>query len=198
MAETTFFQDKEIQQRFPETLVIKENNEQPQPVSQSKIIITTAGRIQRYIDNWEQLTTDSVILDIVRGCQIDFIQKPYQLFIPKETVFSAKEQVIVEFKLAKLLKKKVITPSHHEEGLFISKLFLTPKKDGSFRLILNLNLKQFKVFVQYQHFKMESLNHVVHIMKPGCFMASLDIRDAYYSVPIHEQHQKYLKFQWNC
>ena len=53
------------------------------------------------------------------------------------------------------------------------------------------------MFVQYQHFKMESLNHVVHIMKPGCFMASLDIRDAYYSVSIHEQHQKYLKFQWN-
>ena len=44
---------------------------------------------------------------------------------------------------------------------------------------------------------MESLNQVVHMMKPGCFMASLDIRDAYYSVSIHEQHQKYLKFQWN-
>ena len=51
MAETTFFQDKEIEQRFSETCVIKENNEQPQLVSQSKIIITTAGRIQRYIDN---------------------------------------------------------------------------------------------------------------------------------------------------
>ena len=27
-------------------------------------------------------------------------------------------------------------------------------------------------------------------------MASLDLRDAYYSVPIHEQYQKFLKFVW--
>ncbi len=36
------------------------------------------------------------------------------------------------------------------------------------------------MFVRYQHFKMESLKHVIHLMKPGCLMASLDIRDAYY------------------
>ncbi len=53
------------------------------------------------------------------------------------------------------------------------------------------------MFVRYQHFKMESLRQVIHMMKPGCFMASLDIRDAYYSVPIHKAHQKYLKFQFN-
>ena len=31
-------------------------------------------------------------------------------------------------------------------------------------------------------------------------MASIDLKDAYYSVPIATAHQKYLKFQWqgNC
>ena len=33
-------------------------------------------------------------------------------------------------------------------------------------------------------------------MKPGCFMTSIDLRDAYYSVPISPQHRKYLKFIW--
>ena len=33
-----------------------------------------------------------------------------------------------------------------------------------------------------------------HPMKPGCFMASVDLKDAYYTVPIHPSHQKYLKF----
>ena len=32
------------------------------------------------------------------------------------------------------------------------------------------------------------------MMKPGCFMASADLKDAYYTVPIHPSHQKYLKF----
>ena len=34
------------------------------------------------------------------------------------------------------------------------------------------------------------------MMRPGCFMASIDLKDAFYSVPIHKDHQKYLKFQW--
>ena len=27
-------------------------------------------------------------------------------------------------------------------------------------------------------------------------MVSIDLKDAYYSVPIHKDYQKYLKFQW--
>ena len=43
---------------------------------------------------------------------------------------------------------------------------------------------------------MDSLNTVLHMVKPGCFMASIDLKDAYYSVPIATADQKYLKFQW--
>ena len=34
-------------------------------------------------------------------------------------------------------------------------------------------------------------------MRPGCFMASVDLKDAYYTVPIHPSHQKYLKFYFD-
>ena len=30
----------------------------------------------------------------------------------------------------------------------------------------------------------------------NCWMASVDLKDAFYSVPIHKDHQKYLKFEW--
>ena len=43
---------------------------------------------------------------------------------------------------------------------------------------------------------MKSLKHVVSMIRPNCFMASVDLKDAYYSVPIHRDHQKYLKFEW--
>ena len=36
-----------------------------------------------------------------------------------------------------LLHKGVIKHSVHEEGEFISSMFLRPKKDGSYRMILN-------------------------------------------------------------
>ena len=34
------------------------------------------------------------------------------------------------------------------------------------------------------------------MVRPGCFMASVDLKDAYYSVPVYSQDQKYLKFKW--
>ena len=43
---------------------------------------------------------------------------------------------------------------------------------------------------------MESLKQAIHMVKPNCFLASIDIKDAFYSVPIHSTHKKYLKFMW--
>ena len=34
------------------------------------------------------------------------------------------------------------------------------------------------------------------MVKSGVWVASVDLKDAYYSVPIHEEYQKYLKFLW--
>ncbi len=34
----------------------------------------------------------------------------------------------------------------------------------------------------------------IKMMKPGCFMSSIDLRDAYYSVLILPAHRKFLKF----
>ena len=43
---------------------------------------------------------------------------------------------------------------------------------------------------------MESFQDVFKIIQPNCWMAIVDLKDAFYSVPIHKDHQKYLKFQW--
>ena len=49
----------------------------------------------------------------------------------------------------------------------------------------------------YKHFKMESIWNAIQLMKPGCYMASVDLKDAYYSVHICMKHQKYLNISWN-
>ena len=43
---------------------------------------------------------------------------------------------------------------------------------------------------------MESLKQAIHMVKPNCYLASIDIKDAFYSVPIRSAHNKYLKFMW--
>lgn len=60
-----------------------------------------------------------------------------------------------------------------------------------------LNLKKLNELVVYQRFKMDTLWTVVGMMKPNCYMASIDIKDAYYSVPVVDSDQKYHKFEWH-
>ena len=41
---------------------------------------------------------------------------------------------------------------------------------------------------------MESINNVINLIKPNVYMTSIDLKDAFFSVPIHNDHQNYLKF----
>ena len=109
--------------------------------------------------------------------------------------FSPSEREIITEEITKLLDKGVIEQIDRVQGDFISTIFVRPKKDGTFRMILNL--KQLNEFVSYYHFKMDTIQTALKLMRPGCFMASVDLKDAYYSVPIALEDRKYLKFEWH-
>ena len=48
-----------------------------------------------------------------------------------------------------------------------------------------LNLKLFNERnVDHIHFKMETLRSAVDAMRPECFFGSVDLADAYYSIPL--------------
>ena len=64
----------------------------------------------------------------------------------------------------------------------------------SHRLILNL--KKLNQYITYHHFKMESLQSAVQLLKKDYWMAVLDLKDAYYSVPINIEHKKFLRFEF--
>ena len=85
-------------------------------------------------------------------------------------------------------------PSYHEEGEFISPIFVTPKSEGEHRLILNL--KSLNEHIDIEHFKMQDLKEILKLVERNCYRAALDIKDVYYSIPVEESFQKYLKFVW--
>ena len=93
-----------------------------------------------------------------------------------------------------MVEKGIIIPSQHEHIEYLSPIFITPKRDGNYRLILNL--KKFNDYVTYEHFKMETIKSVAYCVTPNCYMAKIDLKDAYYSVGIHPEFQKFLKFSW--
>ena len=56
-----------------------------------------------------------------------------------------------------------------------------------------LNLKFVNKECYTQHLKMESIRNTINTIKLGMFLASLDIKDAFYYVRIHKEHRSFLK-----
>lgn len=154
-----------------------------------------AGQVSQHFPNWTNITSDrEILLDISAGISIECSETPTQHWLPKQT-FTKSEYPIIEGEIKKLLSKQVISQVEYNPNQFISGIFLRPKTDGTHRLILNL--KKFNEVVTHHHFKMDSLNTIIKLMTKNCYMASLDMKDAYYTIPIRENDKKYLRFRWD-
>ena len=135
-------------------------------------------------------------MDAVSHCHIEFDWEPEACASVSRPFcsFTEAEQAIIDNEVEKFLLKGIIRLSSYEDGQIISPIFTRPKKDGSHRVIFNL--KRLNESVSYRHFKMDTLETAIRLLRPGCFMTFIDLKDAYHSVPIAQKHQKYLKFIW--
>lgn len=154
----------------------------------------SAGRLQLFIDNWRKITSDNYIISSLEGYRIPFIKRPFQKTPPKEKVLSEVERKQLDIKIDELLQKGAIEECEYCEGQFLSSFFLVPKPDGSNRFIFNL--KELNKFIKPPHFKMEDIRSVIKLVSPKDFMGSLDLKDAYFIVPIYKKHKKFLKFRF--
>ena len=94
-----------------------------------------------------------------------------------------------------LLRKGAIVPCESEPGEFISTIFIVPKPNGKFRPVINL--RYLNEFIHYEHFKQETFSVVLELLQENDFLTSVDLENAYFSIPMSEKSQKYLKFVWN-
>ena len=139
-------------------------------------------------------------MNSIQGCKINFIAPPKQDKCPRELRFSKKEQTEIDIKIKELLKDRVIEESFPEEGEFLNTVFLREKKPIpgeplKYRFILNMKTLN-KNFVEKIHHKLESLKTCLNLMEPGCFMASIDLKNAFHTIPVAPCHTKFLKFKF--
>ena len=149
-------------------------------------------KLKKYYENWKRYTKDPHILGIImEALKIDSSKVPfpsgYEIHLR-----SAQESNNLLAKVRKPLEKGVIVKSKPEFGDYIYGVFARDKKDITKHLILNL--KSLNQSVKYKHFKMESIQNLLNVVKPGVFMASIDLKNPFFSVPIYEDHQKLLMF----
>jgi hypothetical protein len=153
-----------------------------------------AGRLKHHYKAWTELTSDPHILKIVTGADIEFDQIPIQHSKPSPYKFSQTKSRQITQEVEVMLRKQVIEIVKKSDVAFVSNIFTRVKADGSLRVILDLTL--LNESVTYRHFKMDSLLTAINLMSQDCYMASIDLKDAYYSVPVSMAMRKYLAFQW--
>lgn len=138
---------------------------------------------------WSQITSDPTILDIVQHCHININVDDVEHLFSGEVQynFNVSEQQIISKEINKLLTLRVLKVVQRAEGQIISPIFLRRKKNGEARIVLNL--KDLNTHIPYKHFKMENFEQAISLINTGDVMASVDLRHAYYSVPIAEEQQ---------
>ena len=155
-----------------------------------------AGKISTRINVWRSITSDERILEFVKGYSIEFVDKPFQKSIPKQIKFNDVEFQVIDEEIKESLSKGIIElVTQHTDDEYISNIFVRPKKNGKYRVILNL--KHLNNFVEYHHFKMETLSAAISLVSKNCYFASIDLQDAYYSCNVCSDDRKFLRFFWN-
>ena len=140
------------------------------------------------------ITQDPWVLQTVQGFQLPLVGQPTQATAPPQLQLSLEQQDLVSTEVQAMIEKRAISVVQPDQRGFVSQIFLVPKKDGGHRPVVNL--KALNKFIVEEHFKMEGFHMVKDLVKPGDWLAKLDLKDAYFLVPVDPNHQKFLQFQW--
>ncbi|MEL7079455.1 MAG: reverse transcriptase domain-containing protein, partial [Cyanobacteria bacterium J06582_2] len=91
-----------------------------------------------------------------------------------------------------MLAKNAIEEVKSDFRGFYNRLFVVAKSTGGWRPVLDVSA--LNKFVRLTKFKMESPTSVLNSIEKGDWMASIDLKDAYFQVPVHPDSKKFLRF----
>lgn len=179
-------------------LPLEETRQEAIPEQEQLLEVSTnllAGRLCHFYHTWERLTQNTTILSWIRGYKISFDSKPIQKFLPKQLNLLGEDIKDMAQAMEDLLSKGAVVQCTPCAEQFISNVFMIDKPNGKKRFILNL--KQLNNFVHTPHFKLEDHKVVSQIIQGGHYLGHIDLKDAYYLIPIDVNHRKYLRFTYD-
>ena len=146
---------------------------------------------------WRESCSLSGWLDRIlrEGYAIQFMRTPPPFRGVRETRLSCPLKALALRKeIASLLTKGTVIPVPRDQensGLY-SPYFLVPKKNGQMRPILDLRV--LNESVAKRPFRMLTIKRLLTCVQRNDFGISIDLKDAYFHVPIKLKHRRFLRF----
>ena len=130
---------------------------------------------------------------MTQGLKLKFHAPPPLSYLPPPKAFPSKSQLPrIRPMIPILLTRKIIREITSPQLLFFSHIFLVPKKDQSFRLIIDLSL--LNKYLVIPSFKMESVTNIASNITEPLWGCTIDLTDAFFHVPIHWFFQMFFAF----
>ena len=156
-------------------------------------LIPPACNINRYLHEWNLITKDKFVINVVKfGYNIQFLHTPFQsakiFSFPSSLKLPAiREQVSHHLKTGAI---SVVSPSKEQH---VYRIFTVKKANGKDRMVIDLsplNKQILKV-----KFRMEDDNFIRSMLSPNDLMVSIDLADAFFSIPISKYSKKFINFE---
>ena len=157
------------------------------------------GRLQRFWETWLSLGSNPQVISILKeGYSLPFKMKPPLTRSPMIISGYANPRKNNSFKeaLQSLIAKQAVEKVVVQSSLaFYNRLFIVPKPNNKWGPILDLS--KLNLFLNFETFKMETLETIRLSLQQGEWITSLDFSDMYFHIPINPRLRKYLRFHLN-
>ena len=128
---------------------------------------------------WESWRADDWVVQVLRsGYRIPFRSRPLShvpIPLPSYNPNSIRGLALSNA-VSALVEKEAIEIAPPSPG-FYGRLFVTPKVTGGWRPVIDLS--RLNGWVEFSSFRMETARSVLQSLRPGDWMVSLDLQDAY-------------------
>ena len=156
-----------------------------------------AGRASLCLANWNVVSGSGWIRNVVRdGYKLLYTTGPPPT--PHTVANLPTDEaagLVLDNEVAAMLAKKAIVRVDRSDDQLTSCFFARPKKQpGKWRPIVSL--KFLNKYLRQIKFRMTTLKDIKAWVRPGYWCCSIDLTDAYFTVPLNSSARKYTRFQW--
>jgi hypothetical protein len=145
-------------------------------------------RVRERLNAWKEIGAGRTVLNWIKyGYRLPFVKRMEPFYHKPKPCSQLEYEALEEIK-AKLFSLGVVEVT--SDTSFVSRSRLEPKKDGGFRLIVDL--RHVNDHLAVQSCKYETLGDLQLMIQRNDFMISCDLADGYYHMGIHPEHQKFL------